>query len=359
MGKKYTAQEKMNILKVYILENTPETIICEKYKITTDNLQEWQNDLFANGEQALIRAEHLKSKTPKTLFHRIFGQMIEGLLCPLNLEVYTELPVMSFPPEADVVIIRRHKKSWTDKQKEYLPDGIRDTHARYVIIEFKYTESLNKKALQQALSYDYLFHVHKNIKKVDMQTFLVSSKTPNEDFMSQMGFRQVSGRKGVYQSDNEACNSINILVLNELPNTYNNVFFKCFASHKIERFKAFELLQKKDLADVTSVVKRLMLGLWQVWYNFQGGKKMEFQMTPEQFQKTVDMWGEVYLQSLSPQELLKYVPIKDRLKDVPVYERLKDVPVYERLKDVPVYEHLKVVPIDQIKAYYESIINAS
>ena len=339
MTKNYTAQEKMNILREYIQEKQLETTICQKYEITSEMLQEWQDDLFTNGEQALIRAEHLKAKLPKTIWHRIFGQMLEGLLCPLNLEVYTELPVMSFPPEADVVIIRRHEKTWTDTQRKYLPDGIRDTHAKYVIIEFKYTESVNKNALQQALSYDYLFHVHKDIKKKDIQTFLVASKTPNEAFMSQMGYIQVSGRKGVYQSQNEAWNSIKILVLNELPNTYNNVFFKCFASRKVERLKAFQLLQKQGFKGITRVVQYLIRGLWQIWFNFQGGKKMELQMTPEQIQRFGEMWGEDYLQSLPPQKLLKFVSIEDRLKDVPVET------------------HLKAVPFEQIKAYYESMVN--
>jgi hypothetical protein len=347
MTKKYTVQDKMKILKVYFLENTSETNICQKYKITSKMLQEWQDDLFANGEQALRRAEHLKSKSPKTLFHRIFGQMLEGLLIPLNLEVFTELPVMSFPPEADVVLIRRNKNTWTVRQREFLPDGIRDSHARYVIIEFKYTESVNKKALQQALSYDYLFHVHKGIKKKDMQTFLVSSKTPNEDFMSQMGFRQVPGREGVYQSDNEACNAIKILVLNELPNTYHNVYFKCFASQKDERFKAFKMIQQNGLIEVDSVVKRLMFGLWQVWFNFKGGKKMDIQLTPEQMQRTSEVWGKCFLRSLSPKELLEYISLEEILKDVPINERLKDVPIYERLKDVPVYERLKGVPVNE------------
>lgn len=61
---------------------------------------------------------------------------------------------MSFPPEADIVIIRRKETTWTSEQKKYLPDGIRDTSAQYVIIELKYTESLNIKVLKQASAYD-------------------------------------------------------------------------------------------------------------------------------------------------------------------------------------------------------------
>jgi hypothetical protein len=38
-----------------------------------------------------------------------------------------------------------------------LPDGIRNSKASHILIEFKYTESFNEKALQQALGYDFFF----------------------------------------------------------------------------------------------------------------------------------------------------------------------------------------------------------
>ena len=72
------------------------------------------------------------------------------------------------------------------------------------------------------------------------------------------------------------------------------------------------MLHQKGLKGVARVVQRLMLGLLQVWYKFQGSKSMELQMTPEHIQ------------------------------------RAGDIPVYERLKDVP---------FEQIMTYYESILN--
>jgi len=121
MATEYTAEQKMNILRQHVQENESSQAIWTKYRISPETLKKWQNDLFDNGEQALIRAEQLRTKSPKTLWHRIFGQLLEGLLTPLNLDVYTDLPVMAFPPEADIVIIRRKEAIWKGKEGKGTP----------------------------------------------------------------------------------------------------------------------------------------------------------------------------------------------------------------------------------------------
>jgi hypothetical protein len=55
-------------------------------------------------------------------------------------------------PEADILLIRRNQQGWTEAQRNLLPDGIRDTQADHVLIEFKYSESVNQDALFQALT---------------------------------------------------------------------------------------------------------------------------------------------------------------------------------------------------------------
>ncbi|ETR65353.1 MAG: hypothetical protein OMM_06071 [Candidatus Magnetoglobus multicellularis str. Araruama] len=180
----------------------------------------------------------MRTKSPKTLWHRIFGQLLEGLLTPLNLDVYTDLPVMAFPPEADIVIIRRKEATWTSEQRKYLPDGIRDTDAHYIIIEFKYTESVNLIALKQASSYDLFFQMHKKVNPEDLQTFLVTSKTPNKAFMSRMEYKE-SGQNGIYQSDNIAFQSIKMMVLNQLPDEEHNVFLNALQAGKKKKLRHF------------------------------------------------------------------------------------------------------------------------
>jgi hypothetical protein len=101
--------------------------------------------------------DHSKdSSTSKTRWHRLLGSVLEQLLTPVGITVHTDVPVMSDPPEADIVLLRRDTRTWTKAQLARLADGLRHTHASHLLIEFKYTESVNEDALLQTLCYDTL-----------------------------------------------------------------------------------------------------------------------------------------------------------------------------------------------------------
>lgn len=119
-----------------------------------------------------------KPENKKSSWHRWFGDLFKVSLIPLGLEAETEYPVMKSPPEADVVIIRRKHEKWTEKQLERLPDGIRSTGASHVILELKYTESVNDDAICQTAGYYIFYKRYKELKDDEIQCFLVSSKTP-------------------------------------------------------------------------------------------------------------------------------------------------------------------------------------
>ncbi|MCP4109524.1 MAG: hypothetical protein GY749_29055 [Desulfobacteraceae bacterium] len=86
-----------------------------------------------------------KSKT-KTRWHRLFAKVLEELLVPLGISVFTEFPVMSAPPKTDILLLRKEKSGWSSKQMAHLPGGVRDSKAKHIILEFKYTESVNRNA---------------------------------------------------------------------------------------------------------------------------------------------------------------------------------------------------------------------
>lgn len=73
----------------------------------------------------------------------------------LGVTVFTGPPVMSEPPRADIILLRQEGRQWTPMQLRFLPDGIRDTVARHVLIEFKFTESLTIAGLRQIIGYDH------------------------------------------------------------------------------------------------------------------------------------------------------------------------------------------------------------
>jgi hypothetical protein len=61
---------------------------------------------------------------------------------------------ISNPPRVDVLILRQADTAWTAEQLERLPDGIRQSTASHILLEFKYTQSVNDDVLIQSLAYD-------------------------------------------------------------------------------------------------------------------------------------------------------------------------------------------------------------
>ncbi len=69
-----------------------------------------------------------------------------------------ETLVMNQAARIDVLIIRQEDSAWTAEQLERsLPAGIRQCTARYILLKFKYTQSINDDALHQSLAYDFLY----------------------------------------------------------------------------------------------------------------------------------------------------------------------------------------------------------
>ncbi|MBF0626612.1 MAG: hypothetical protein HQL91_00175 [Magnetococcales bacterium] len=80
----------------------------------------------------------------KTRWHCLLGRMLEEPLTRLDVAVQTEVDVVSGSPRADILLLRRKGADWTEAQKMWLADGLRDTTARELLIEFKFTESLSQ-----------------------------------------------------------------------------------------------------------------------------------------------------------------------------------------------------------------------
>ncbi len=311
MKTEFTAQEKTAILKRFILEKVPATKICAENHISSGRLKRWQEDLFNNGAQALQYAERARTKPPRTRWHRFLGRLLGELLTPLNIDVFTELPVMTFPPEADIVIIRRKGKRWLRKQRSVLPDGVRDVDSPTIILEFKYSESVNEKALSQAFNYDSLYKSSHALKPGMVRTFLISSKTPSKKVLEESGYLETD-KPGVYSTDAYLLNVIDLIDLNELSDEPHNAFIKCFASRKKQKKAAFKTLTRMGLELFSNQVQWILQGLAQLWFNPKGAGKMELtdiEMTPEGLMEFGKIWGDGFLKNL---------PIEKRLEGIPV-----------------------------------------
>jgi hypothetical protein len=167
----------------------------------------------------------------KTLWHRLLARLLELILSPLDIEVQPDVSVMTDPPEADILLLRRKTGRWTKAQRAHLPDGIRDSEASHILIEFKYTESFNEAALGQATGYDVFFKRSKKLAASRLQTVLLSAKKPEAKTLTSLGY-EATEYPGVYRTQYPIIKNVLLLSLNELSNEPHNLWIKCFASRK-------------------------------------------------------------------------------------------------------------------------------
>ena len=88
----------------------------------------------------------------KTRWHRLLGKVLEEWLTPVRIGVQVEFPLLSNPPQADILLLRHEGKGWSEEQRERLADGLRQSRASHLLLEFKYTQSFNESALAQLLA---------------------------------------------------------------------------------------------------------------------------------------------------------------------------------------------------------------
>ncbi len=302
-----------------------------------------------------MTAESARQTTPQTQWHRLLGKLLEELLTPVGIAVLTGFPIMTNPPEADVLLLRREDQDkWTADQYARLPDGVRHTAASHIILEFKYTESVNLSALQQAIGYDNFYRRSNQLTEQAVQPFLLSSRQPNGRFLETFGYQE-SKWAGVYYSQNPMLARLPILSLNALSDAEHNAFVKCFASRKSEKRRAFAVLQTEKLLSYSPGIYWFILNLWRHWFKPKKGENdMNVQLSPKDFQEMADMWGDRFLDIAPPEKMLSRLTLEERLAGLEPEERLAGLEPEERLAGLEPEERLAgLTPEDlaKIEAY--------
>ena len=259
-------------------------------------------------------------KQRKTLWHRLLGRLLEELLVPTGILVYTDIPVMGEPPEADILLLRKTRPRWTEEQRSRLPDGIRDSRATHILIEFKYTESVNRDVLLQTLSYDYHYKNSQRLGANELRTFLVSSRTPRRATLEKFGWHPAD-KPGIYKSRNPLAESVTLLLLNELADTPHNAWLRCFASRKQEKKSAFATLMGRGFSSFSHQLQWFLEGLLHHWFA-TGGENMETEITPDDVMWIGKKWQQAVLSGLRPEERLAGLTLKDRLDGLTLRDRL-------------------------------------
>jgi hypothetical protein len=267
----------------------------------------------------------------QTQWHRLLGKLLEELLTPVGVAVYTDFPIMSDPPAADILLLRRDSVAWTPAQQARLPDGVRDCQARHILLEFKYTESLNEMALRQALAYDTFYKRIQRLKDAEVQTFLLSAKTPSSSFLTEFGYRR-GEHSGVYYSQSQLVQVVPVLSLNELRNDAHNLFVRFFASQRQQKAAAFGGLQALDQTLLAGQLYLFLAGLRLYWFEREDAMKSK-PLTMEEVLALGEEWGKRYLNTLPPAE------------------RLAGLPPAERVAGLAAEEILDLLPLEKIEAY--------
>jgi len=260
-----------------------------------------------------------KQKPQKTRWHRLLGRLFKELLVPKGVLVYTEVSVMGYPPKADILLLRKKHARWTKEQRSCLPDGIRDSRATHILIEFKYTESVNKNALIQTLCYDYLYKGGQELREHDVRIFLASSKTPRASTLKKFDWHPTD-KPGVYKTRNPLAESVTLILLNELADKPHNAWIKCFASRKREKKFAFEILMNKGFSSLSSRLQWFLEGLLHFLFTM-GGEDMDIEITPDDVMKIGKKWQKAALAGIAPKERLAGITVKERLAGL----ELKDI----------------------------------
>jgi hypothetical protein len=300
---------------------------------------------------------------PPIAWHCLLGEVLEKLLFPVGLLVYTELPVMNKPPKADILIIRREQAHWTAPQRQRPPDGVRDSQASHILLEFKYTESLSAEALQQALAYDFFYRQTQELTHSDVQTFLLCAKQPLADHLKEYGYVKTS-LPGVYRSHWYSwLPPVTLLSLNELSDAPHNAWVKCFASKLKEKRKAFKILRK--LVSTWKLPGQLILflnTLWKHWFPSLSGGTMKSEITAADFSNLGQHWKQLMLETLTMEDFLTRFQPADLLaqfqpKDV--VAQFKPADLLAQFKPADLLAHIKPEDIEIYENYLTQLKQSS
>lgn len=182
----------------------------------------------------------------RTRWHCLLGRVLAEPLTRLGVTVQTEVDVTGGSPKADIILLRREGDDWTEEQKSWLADGLRDTPARELLIEFKFAESVNEEAIAQLFVNDTLYRARQRTRPEELSSFLLAARTPRAELMQAHGFKAI-GQPGVYATEYPQFSRLRVIVLNELADWPHNAPLKSFASREIEWRKGIEQMIGRGL----------------------------------------------------------------------------------------------------------------
>ncbi len=285
-----------------------------------------------------------ESSPARTLWHRLLGKELELVLTPVGITVLTEVQVSSNPPKADILLLRRSGDAWTTEQLPFLPDGIRNSRASHILIEFKYRETIQEETFQQAVGYDYFYQQGQQLARTQVETFVFSAKTPQQTTLRAFGYEQTE-TAGVYRSKMVLVRHVTLIILNQLLPVPYNAFVQCFASQRRVRRAAFQHLLADGKGALNETVRDFLTGLRNHMQMKEGTMSEVIDevidedevLTPEMVIETGRLIRKSVIARLTPEERLEGLTPETRqalFASLPAEERkalIASLPLEERL----------------------------
>ena len=210
-------------------------------------------------------------------YHQLLGSGMRLSLAAVQVNVSTESSILSESPRVDILLLRREGTAWTAAQRARLPDGIRDSAAAHILVEFKYTESVTEDAILRAAAYDLFYRQVQKLSREQTLPVVLSAKTPQRSRLAKWGFEE--SQRGVFRTRLPFVGRVMLLALNRLPANSNNAIVKLFASRKRERDAGFASLDRHVFAESLEL-HAYVLGLSQT-LDVKGELNMAEVLTPE------------------------------------------------------------------------------
>ena len=227
---------------------------------------------------------------------------------------------------------------------------MRDCKAGTLIIEFKYTESVNADTLAFTVGYDAFYRRAHKLSRNQVHTFILSSKTPRAETLKSHCYEKTE-QPGVYTSSIPMLSHLTIIALNDLTNEPYNVVWKCFASRRQEMRKAYKSIHKSWRGKISVSLEWLLDGLWRILLG--GGDDMKTaevkEITPDYVKAVGKEWVDYLMSVLPAEERLKGLDAHEVLKRYGPKERLEGLGPKERLEGLDTDEMLNALSAEQIK----------
>ena len=171
------------------------------------------------------------------------------------------------------------------------------------------------------MGYDQFYLRGQELKRHELQSFLISAKTPTRGILERLGFKPTD-KKGVYASEAPLVHALRVILLNELPNTPNNAVLKCFASRREEYKKAFETIKSSGLLNKSLMFEWLIIGLWRIVMKQLGPDPEVDGWTPENMMQLGREWFDSIIEATPAEEVMKHYKPEERVAGLNIRDRL-------------------------------------